>query len=409
MTQDPGFAPDFLSLIETGDPFGVAVSGGGDSLALLCLMHAAGARVFAATVNHNLREEASDEARWVASFCATRGIVHTTLDWTDWDGRGNLQDQARRARYDLLARWAARIKLAHVALGHTQDDNIETFLLGLARGAGLGGLSGMRPVFVQDGVQFHRPLLTQTRRGLRTYLRKIGVEWLEDPSNDDPRFDRIKTRQALDALEQAGIPRSRMAKVIHNLATTRRDVADAIASALRADVRFEAGDLVIARPAFEALGHDFQRLVLNAALRCVSGASYAPRAEKTLRLIGEKPKAATLHGCKVSFEISMIRVSREYASVASLHGPAPGRWDMRWYVDGPSGARGEIRALGEEGLRQSPYDWRDTGLRRDTVLSSPSVWEGASLIAAPLLDQSQKWRITLRQDTDDFFTSIYSH
>ena len=102
---------------------GIAVSGGGDSMALLCAMHesAAGQRtdLFAATVDHGLRPEAALEAEFVSGQCAALGVMHSTLRWTDRPEAGNLQADARRARYGLLADWARESGLAVVLLGHT--------------------------------------------------------------------------------------------------------------------------------------------------------------------------------------------------------------------------------------------------------------------------------------------------
>ena len=126
---------------------GVAVSGGGDSVALLCLMADWAAprevRLAAATVDHGLRPEAAAEAAGVAALCGRLGLAHATLRWEGWDGRGNLMDAARRARRRLLADWAAEQGLAAVALAHTRDDQAETVLMRLARGAGVDGLSAM--------------------------------------------------------------------------------------------------------------------------------------------------------------------------------------------------------------------------------------------------------------------------
>ena len=172
-----GFDPRVLQWLRdlalSGRGLGVAVSGGGDTMALLVMLLALEPRpvLHVATVDHGLRVASRSEAEGVAAFCAARGIAHATLRWDDWDQSGNLQDAARRARYRLLSARARGLRIADVALGHTGDDNAETFLMGLARGAGLDGLSGMRRRFVRGGVTFHRPLLDMRRDALRDMLR----------------------------------------------------------------------------------------------------------------------------------------------------------------------------------------------------------------------------------------------
>lgn len=188
---------------------GVAVSGGGDSLALLHLMHdwarANGSDLRAVTVDHGLRAAAPGEAAQVARLCADLGLPHDTLHWTGWDQSGNLQAEARRARYRLMAGWARGHDLQAVALGHTLDDQAETVLMRLARGSGVDGLSAMAGRRDDLGMRWLRPLLAIRRDDLRAFLSGLGVDWVDDPSNADTRFDRIKTRQALAQLAGLGI------------------------------------------------------------------------------------------------------------------------------------------------------------------------------------------------------------
>ncbi|MCB2123065.1 MAG: tRNA lysidine(34) synthetase TilS, partial [Rhodobacteraceae bacterium] len=125
------------------DRLGVAVSGGSDSTALLCLLAdlrgTGGPDLAAVTVDHGLRPEAAGEARSVAALCARLGVSHTICRWDGWDGTGNLPDQARRARQNLIAGWASGLGIGAVALAHTRDDQAETVLLRLARGSGVDG------------------------------------------------------------------------------------------------------------------------------------------------------------------------------------------------------------------------------------------------------------------------------
>ena len=109
---------------------------------MLYLAVEAGCDVAVATVDHGLRPEAAAEAAEVAAICAGLGVPHEILHW-HWDGAGNLQDAARRGRMALLADWARRRGLRTVALGHTEDDIAETFLMRLARDAGVDGLAAM--------------------------------------------------------------------------------------------------------------------------------------------------------------------------------------------------------------------------------------------------------------------------
>ena len=172
---------------------GLAVSGGPDSLALLLLAHAAyPGRVAAATVDHGLRAESGAEAMFVAGLCATRSIPHAILR-AGMSDAPNLQAEARARRYALLNAWIGEIGAPFLATAHHLDDQAETLVMRLLRGAGLSGLSGIRAV---NG-PIVRPLLGWRREELASAVREAGVDPVADPSNEDERFDRVRVRRRL--------------------------------------------------------------------------------------------------------------------------------------------------------------------------------------------------------------------
>ena len=122
------------------------------------------------------------------------GLKHATAKWTGWSGEGNLQDSARRARYRLIAEWALRRELNVVCLGHTRDDVAENFLMRLSRQSGVDGLAQMSKVFKKEGVRFCRPLLSTSRQSLRAFLKRQKVNWIDDPSNENDEFQRVRIR-----------------------------------------------------------------------------------------------------------------------------------------------------------------------------------------------------------------------
>ena len=404
----PALPDNFLNNLPPDLVLGVAVSGGSDSMGLLHLLIRAGVSVSVATVNHNLRDEAGAEAQAVADYCAAHGVSHEVLHW-HWDKKGNLQDQARRGRYGLLSDWAARGGFRDVALGHTADDNIETFLMGLSRGAGLDGLSGMRPEFVREGITFHRPLLQTRRADLRETLVCAGVSWSDDPSNDDPGYQRIQIRQNLTALEATGVSADMVLMSLSHLQATRRDVNADLARALAGHFRLDRGDLCFDLDWFETVAPESRRRLLNCALQFVSGQEYPPRGAKLMRVLADLRQKSVLHGCVILSDATVLRVGRELAAVADLHVPSTELWDQRWHVAGAHSQSTEIRALGETGLTQCIGDWRDVGLPRSTLLASPSVWDGDTLIAAPLAGWANNWTLTLRQHDSEYLEFVLSH
>jgi len=175
-------------------PIALAVSGGPDSMAMLALAAAAfPGRAIAATVDHGLRPESADEAAMVASACAGLNMRHEILRITV-PLQGNLHAWARRERYDLLGRWAKAAGAGALCTAHHADDQAETFLMRAARASGLAGLAGVRTR--SDGVvPVVRPLLGWRRAELRSLVEGAGLPFVDDPSNDDPRFDRARFRQ----------------------------------------------------------------------------------------------------------------------------------------------------------------------------------------------------------------------
>jgi len=157
-------------------------------------------------------------------LAASMGYSHDTLMWTGWKKRGNLQDAARTARRSLMADWASKHGIATIALGHTADDQAETFLMRLARGSGVDGLASMDPLMVENDVQWARPLLGVRREALRTYLFEIGAKYVDDPSNEDDNFDRIKVRQALGTLGALGIDVPKISKTTERLRSAKQVV-----------------------------------------------------------------------------------------------------------------------------------------------------------------------------------------
>lgn len=178
-----------------GRRFGIAVSGGPDSMALLWLTASLlPGQVSAATVDHGLRPGSDEEARMVASFCAREHIPHRTLR-PPQPIRGSLQAAARAERYRLLEEWRQAHGIDHIVTAHHADDQLETIVMRLNRASGVGGLAAIR---ARNGAVL-RPLLQWRRSALTAIALDNDLPFVEDPSNSDSRFDRARLRRALQS------------------------------------------------------------------------------------------------------------------------------------------------------------------------------------------------------------------
>jgi tRNA(Ile)-lysidine synthase len=282
-----------------GERIGLAVSGGPDSLALLVL--AAAARpggVEAATVDHGLRAESGAEAAMVAEQCARLGVPHRilTVEWAEKPESG-LQERSRMKRYTLLGDWAAERGLAKLVTAHHIDDQAETLLMRLVRGAGVGGLSAMRrlsraPV---GSVALARPLLGWQRSELEQVCVDAGLSPVDDPSNSNQQFERVRVRVAM-AQAQWLDPAAIAASAGH-LAEADAALDWATAMVWRRTVRCDGEQLL-----FQAKGIPREirrRVVARAVARLASeGVAVPLRGRELDRLLAELAagRKATLRG-----------------------------------------------------------------------------------------------------------------
>ncbi|MCW6508242.1 tRNA lysidine(34) synthetase TilS [Lichenifustis flavocetrariae] len=233
----------------------LAVSGGPDSTAL---MHLAAAwhltsrvPLYVATVDHGLRAEAAAETEAVQAAAGGLGLPFHLLRWHGDKPRRAIQEKARDARHDLLFGLAADVGASHVATAHTLDDQAETLLFRLARGSGLRGLCGIRPVSSRNGLMLVRPLLNLRKETLVSLC--IGNNWpfLQDPSNVDPRFARARWRRLTPQLAAEGLTPERLGALAERLARAEaalESAADHLARRCAAEAspdqrRFQAADL----------------------------------------------------------------------------------------------------------------------------------------------------------------------
>jgi tRNA(Ile)-lysidine synthase len=282
----------FQILMPRNSTLGLAVSGGSDSMALLMLAAEFGARegvtIETATVDHGLRPEAAEEARIVKDVCRKLGVAHTTLRWERTTKGPVGQDEARRARHGLLAQWAKRAGVGVVALGHTRDDRLETFLMRVRQGSGWHGLAGLlpngySPVWPEGrGLKVTRPLLVFGRGELREELRRRGMAWIDDPSNDETRYERVRMRRLLERMD-VGAQRQAL-KIMDGLLAMRLSVVSE-ARALLDQTGTEEGVARFPLARREKAGAEAWFRFVEALVMAAGGGPGPPRREAMERLL----------------------------------------------------------------------------------------------------------------------------
>ena len=416
MTLDQRFADAMGALLGPSFPsaLGLAVSGGGDSMAMLALCHGwarrFGVTLHVVTVDHGLRPEAADEAAMVARECALLGHAHDTLRW-QWDGQGNKMDAARRARLALFEAW--RGDLRHILVAHTRDDLAETFLMRLARGSGVDGLAAMAPMRPVHGYMLVRPCLDMGRAELRHYVTTLKVPFVDDPSNADPAYDRARIRAALPTFEAQGLTPATLAATAERLRDERKALARRALQVWQEVGREEPWGGLSFAPGWHAqVESATRRRLLNAALTYVSAADYGPRAEALDHFCDRviSGGVATLHGCAATFVNDRLTIFREHAAVTDMKGKvgeaAP--WDSRWQAEFSDYNGLTLRALGQDGWRQARV--QACGPPHRIALSLPSIWDGDRLKACDGLAIGPGATIRdLRKDRGGFANHLLSH
>ncbi|MBN9672500.1 tRNA lysidine(34) synthetase TilS [Roseibium aggregatum] len=386
----------------------LAVSGGADSLSLLVLFNdwrqrtGWGGAVEVVTVDHGLRPESADEAALVAQCAEARDLPHTILCWQGEKPSRNLQEDARLARYRLIAEHMRHSGAEALVLGHHLYDQAETFLDRLTRGSGLAGLSAMAPDEPDgpEGLRLLRPLLSVPRERLEASLAVRGLDWCRDPSNDDPKYKRGRLRRILPLLAAEGLSSERIAQTARQLRRAREALDTVVGQTAAAEIEdHPAGALRLTRDAYCGLAEELRlRLLTHMVLR-TAGVRPRLRLQKleTLdrQLMSGKSGRHTLAGVLFETGESWLWAAREpgRSPPETLRNPrGRGIWDRRYRYRFPENETGGMpdRDLFLGPLCSAPVAPPDilwpSGWPKSAFGCSPVVWDADGMaISGPLL------------------------
>ncbi|NQU58162.1 MAG: tRNA lysidine(34) synthetase TilS [Rhodospirillales bacterium] len=398
---------------EAAPHIAVAVSGGADSMALVLLaadwVRQRGGKLSALSVDHGLRPGSTAETQQVGQWLGRRGIDHHRLTWSGPKPQSALQATARAARYDLLEQWCRSHRVLHLLLGHHQEDQAETFLLRLGSGSGIDGLAAMAGIVEKPAMRLLRPLLSVPKARLQATLERASQPWLEDPSNENTAFERIRIRKSFGHFAAAGMTAQGLSETAARMARARVALEAGASSLLAGCCSLHPAGYASMGGAVLFSGDDEISLrALSRALLCVGGGDYPPRLKKLERL-HEKMKAAfrddlagwkgaTLAGCRLlplkNGHFLICREGRALPAPMAVNGSVEVNWDNRFRVRlrGPKSALLQdisLQPLGAGGWAElvgAAPEVRTVKMPAPVRMTLPSLVDGAGVLAVPHLN-----------------------
>jgi tRNA(Ile)-lysidine synthase len=300
----------------------VAVSGGGDSMALAILLSEwvkeQGIKLHAITVDHDLRPESLTEAKTVAKILKPLGITHKILKWEGTKPKTKIQEAARDARYQLMSDYCLQKKIPYLCVAHHGQDQMETILFRMAKGTGLDGMAGMRPVNILDNsLTLLRPLLPISHKDLLETLKSKKIDWIEDPSNVNDRYARVRIRNTIDTLENEGLTPERISS-LSNRVINSIDLIDHLIEKEYKSITIykDTQRIEINYTSLLSLPIEGKTRILKMLIsEFQPHKKYAARLEDIERLahkMGENFKGGTLGGCLFCKKKTVLTISHEH-------------------------------------------------------------------------------------------------
>ena len=383
---------------EPSPQLAIATSGGPDSLGLALLAHQwaanQGGKAIAVTVDHQLRPHSIEEAHQVKEWLGARGIEHHILTWVRAEGEERLetaiQASAREARYRLLGQWCKDYGVKHLLTAHHAQDQLETFMVRLAKGSGLKGLTSIQKEVPTSFGRILRPLLAIDPNRLKVTLGQFKQPFLSDPSNENERFTRIRWRHLLPYLAKEGLTGQGLQETLDRLNHAQRLIDQHISFLIHRHVRLAPyGHAILTKEALqespEAVEEMLKRILATVGTRIYPVRRQALQHAMDRMKLG---RSLTLGGCQILCKPREWWVVRELAAVGGdipVRQPGTYLWDNRFTVLVKKENAGcHIAALGERGAQVLGLasQERVKGVPPIVLKTLPALWQEEQLLDA---------------------------
>ena len=362
------------------------------------------------TVNHGLRKAAKAEAEQVAAQCEKLNLSHVTLTADAKLGKSDVQQQARNMRYRLMAAWCAEYGAQGLVVAHHRDDQAETVLMRMARGSRMSGLTGMAPrqlLHTETApLLLLRPLLNYGGAEVKALAHEAGLPVIDDPSNDDLQFERVRWRRLLPLLQAQGLGAARLAEMAAEMRLLQSALDENLTAWLDDYASWhDYGVLSLPRADFDALPLAHKQRFIGRFVQYFGQHAHPVKQRKAYRLlrqIEETPHGgASAGGLHLRWRKSQVFLGREAAACpeplpisdmsSNLDSRFDSHFDRRFALSGTNRAKHlQLGALGPHGVAEM----RSRGLSFDKAVPAayyaalPGVFDGNKLLHCPLLSSS---------------------
>ena len=312
---------------------GVGVSGGADSLCLVHLLkkycdnhHI---KLYAFTVDHDLRKESAHEAKSVHSMLTKWGLNHQTLKWCGLKPKTGIEEKARQARYDLMYQACQKKKIKHLFLAHHIKDQAETFWIRLSHGSGVDGLGAMDEISFMRDIVLMRPLLGQNKEEILNYLKQHHIQWFEDKMNQDLAFERVRWRERQKTLSDWGITPEKIYVLTRRIQDVRQTLSFYAQAFVKAHVFISPlGYAFIQHLAWDMIPQAIQIHVLQQLIPFLCGDDKPIPLEGLENLIQDKRQSKTFAGCQFVHNKRGLYICAEYRLPLPTKTIKTGRWGL---------------------------------------------------------------------------------